>query len=42
MKCVTMVKKILTCYLPITVSDKPIVTIIHRQEVGAFHFSHDL
>ena len=40
---VTMVTKILTCYISVTVSDRPIVTIIHREEDKnsyiAFHFA---
>ena len=30
LKTVTMVTKILTCYISVTVRDRPIVTIIHR------------
>ena len=30
LKTVTMVTKILTCYISVTVRDRPIVTMIHR------------
>ena len=30
LKTVTKVTKILTCYISVTVPDRPIVTIIHR------------
>ena len=36
-KVVTMVTKIFTCNISVTVPDRPIVTIIHREE---FIYSH--
>ena len=33
LKTVTMITKILTCYISVTVPDRHIVTIIHRQEL---------